>query len=135
MATEKMLFNLKTWLPQAPGKWYKCANARGFNWLYHYDSKHSFWSTVYKAGGPNDADTLSKDVAVRVDDENIVTHKDNYNYSYRFVKITECLSRPDVVGEYLNLDDLVKIGGVISRLTHLWRCFKPLLSLSRMEVA
>lgn len=108
MAIEKMLFNLKTWLPQAPGKWYKCegGEGRGFAWLYQYDSKHIFWSTVYKAGGPNDADTLSKDVAVRVDDKNIA----NQN-SYRFVKITECPSRPDVVGEYLNLDDLVKIGG------------------------
>ena len=112
MAIEKMLFNLKTWLPQAPGKWYKCeaGDGQGFAWLYQFDSKHSFWSTVYKAGGPNDADTLSKDVAARVDDENIVTDKNGFR-SHRFVKITECPSRPDVVGEYLDLNELVKIGG------------------------
>ena len=136
MAIEKMLFNLKTWLPQAPGKWYKCegGDGRGFAWLYQYDSKHSFWSTVYKAGGPNDADTLSKDVAARVDDENIVTGKNGFE-SYRFVKITECPSRPDVVGEYLDLNDLVKIGGVISLLTQLYQGFQCVFTPRKVVLA
>ena len=113
MAIEKIIFNSKTWLPQAPGKWYKCAghNNWGYVWLWYFDSKNSIWKTVYKASGPDHADTLSKDVDVRVDDKNIVTYKDNYGSSYRLVKITECPSRPDAVGEYLSLDDLVKIGG------------------------
>ena len=51
-----------------------------------------------------------------------------------FYKISVCPEHPNDVGKWVIADDTSIWGGKVL-LAHLWRCFKPLLSLSRMEVA
>lgn len=113
VAIKEMIFNGLKWLPEVPGNWYKCEghNDWGYVWLWYFDDKTSQWRTVYKTDGPDEADTLSKDVIVRVDDKNIVTYNASASSHYRLVKITQCPSRPNVVGKYLSLDDLVLQNG------------------------
>lgn len=125
MAIKKMLFNSKTWLPQAPGKWYKCAGHSiwGYVWLWKFNSKTNIMETVKKPDGPDGIDTLGKGTLVKLTDIEQFTAGVNTARTggtlQEYRKIVECSARPDCVGEYVSSSDVIPVnqnGGVLRRL-------------------
>lgn len=116
MSIKELIFNGIKFLPEIPGKWYKCEghNNWGYVWLWHIDTSTNRMITVYKQDGPDDADTLGKDTLVKLTAEQQFTNGDGQ--LQKFMKITECTARPDVVGEYVAASDVIQNGGGTSPL-------------------